>query len=116
MKDVTTSNAAVFTTISSLASQAEASDEWIVVITPDGSEFLSTVVAYWADMLPAGASRGSRTTVLPRGGRLTVISSKAEPFIPEDIPFTLTFQGWGDGMVVDTKQVGLWRAQATRLI
>lgn len=95
---------------------AEKDKAWVVVVCPDGSEFLAIFQTYAESTLPSGSSFSGRTALLPGGGRISVAASGDEPFPSPGTPFAVLFLGWGDDLAADNRRMQLWRARATRVL
>lgn len=90
--------------------------EWVVVVVPDASEFLTAYNICAAGALPPGSSLGGRTALLPSGGKVSVVAVGTDPFIPDGEPYTVMFAGWGDDIAADNRRMLLWRQRASRVI
>ena len=98
------------------AAEATGTEKWVVVVCPDGSDFLTTFQESAAGLLPAGTSLAGRTAILPSGGRLSVVAVGTDPFLPPGAIYSVMFCGWGDDIASDNRRMQLWRAGAARVI
>lgn len=98
------------------ADEAMRNSSWVVVVCPDGSDFLTTFQNSAGGLLPTGTSVAGRTALLPTGGRISVVAVGDDPFIPAGTPFSVMFCGWGDDIAADNRRMQLWRAGASRVI
>lgn len=108
-----TTQATIVATLKTAASIAALSKEWVIVVVPDGSDFLSAFGTVAAGSFPPGTSLGGRTALLPGGGRVSVTSVGQDPFVPKDTPYSVLFAGWGDDIAADNRRMLLWRQGAT---
>lgn len=98
------------------AAEATKTEKWVVVVCPDGSDFLTTFQESAAALLPTGTSLAGRTAILPGGGKLSVVAVGDKPFIPPGTIYSVVFCGWGDDIASDNRRMQLWRAGATRVL
>jgi hypothetical protein len=85
---------------------------WVVLVCPD-EEVLTEYRAGMIGILPAGSSFSGRTAMLPGGGRLSVTTATTPVFVPEEVPFTVLFAGWGTtDKKSSSKRMTQWRERA----
>jgi hypothetical protein len=93
--------------------QAVQTGDWIVVVFPTtkASDAARNVLPA---MLPEGSSGGGRTSLLPDGARLSVVSSSDIPF-PTPSGFTAMFLGWGGATEKEFAGMATWRSASTKI-
>jgi hypothetical protein len=107
--------ASIVATLWTAASIAARTKEWVIVVVPDGSDFISAFGACAAGALPSGTSLGGRTALLPGGGRLSITPVGQDPFVPTGTLYSVMFAGWGDDIAADNRRMLLWRQGATQV-
>lgn len=95
---------------------ARTNKEWVVVVCPNKSEAITFFDVYAGVMFPRGSTYSGRTALLDGGGRLSVVSSEEDSFIPSDVPYAVMFLGWEDDLAADNRKMQLWRDRATRVL
>lgn len=108
--------AAVVEGIRKATSQVRSPKDWVVVVCPDGSEFLTTVRNCAQGVMPPGSALTGRTAILPGGGRLSIVAVSDDLFVPAGVPFLVVFLGWGDDIAADNRKMQVWREKASEVL
>lgn len=116
MSTTPSTRAEVAVSLHKAAQTAESGKCWVVVVCPDGSDFLTTFQESAGGVLPAGASVAGRTIVLPGGGRISVVAVGDTPHIPPGTTYEVMFCGWGDDIAADNRRMQIWRDGASRVL
>lgn len=89
--------------------RAESTKSWIVVVVPPDQvpSYLRVMATF------VGGSFSGRTFLMPNGGKVTVVGA-LDAVIEYDVPYSVTFLGWGgkaDGTLMQP-----WREAATEVL
>lgn len=87
---------------------------WVVVLYPTRDLCHQGRLATIA-MLPEGATSGGRTSLLPSGGKISVVSPE-DDIDMGDNPFSMVFLGWGEAQTDAFRGVRAWREKALQVI
>lgn len=93
---------------------AEELSKWVVLVCPPGDRE-KECRHHLAGVVPDNVKFSGRTAMVPGGGRVSVVSSAVEPFVPENEPFSVLFLGW-DGSTRDPDGMRRWRLRAKEVL
>ena len=94
--------------------QASQTGNWIVIVYPT-AELAEQGRNIIPAMLPEGSTGGGRTTLLPSGGRVSVVTGSETPFQTEE-SLTVMFLEWGGATDKKFDGMAAWRAASSTVI
>ena len=98
----------------SRATELVADGRWVVIVCPDGSDFHQAYLACAGALFPVGTFSG-RTAVFPDGGKVSIRTVGATPFMVQE-PYDVMFRGWGDDAAADSRRMQVWRQAARQVL
>lgn len=95
-------------------SQALTSQRWVVVVYPKAKEAEAARRDLTA-LVPDGSSGGGRTTLLPGGGRISIVAANDPPFEP-GADLVVAFHGWGAASSKEYEGMNAWRQRSSSVL